>query len=176
MTFMSFSQNDSVNKEKSSSNKVNEIKASQDKKEAAYFLNSRLVSSKILEGINPNDIEAVNVKKGDTIVDGKKFYGKLFITLKKDKEYEFLSLKEIRDKYTDVKNDNVLYMINGNFIEEDEEKYFIEKSYFLRAIPLAKYNAYLKKKEMEIINIHTRTSQNLNPKIIIKGSEVSETE
>lgn len=140
--------------------------------EAAWFINSRLVTSKTMEGIDPKDVENLAVKKGDTLITGKKFHGKIFVTLRNNKDYEFLSLNDIKKQYTDVKTDNVLYMVNGNFIKDKEEYYFIEKSYFFKAIDQSRFNPYLKEKGIVVINILTKTPANLNAKIIIRGNGI----
>ena len=48
----------------------------------AYFIENKLMAKEQLVLIKPEEIESVNSIKRDTIVDGQKYAGQIFIVLK----------------------------------------------------------------------------------------------
>lgn len=158
--------------------KVPEFKKfSHGKKEAACFIDMKQVSLETLSnGLNPDDIEKLDVKKGDTLINGRKYNGKIFTTTKHKKPIEWITLSEIKQKFTATKNPETIYMINGKYLEKAESFYLIDKNYVLNAYLLSEQNPYLKDKSIDIVNILTKTKENKQPEIIIRGNEVSETE
>ena len=61
--------------------------------EAAYVLDSKLVSQKTINYISPDEIDSVNVKKNDTIINNKHFSGIVSITTKNPDKLDFLNLE-----------------------------------------------------------------------------------
>ncbi len=167
-----------VKETKENETKVPEFKKiTHGKREAACFIDMRQVSLETLSnGLNPDDIEKLDVKKGDTLIKGKKYNGKIFVSTKQKKPIEWMTLSEIKQKFTTTKNPETIYMINGMYLEKDEGFYLIDKDYVLNAYLLSERNPYLKDKPIDIVNILTKTKENKQPKIIIRGNEVSETE
>lgn len=152
-------------------------KIAHDKREAACFIDMKQVSLETLSnGINPDDIEKVNVKKGDTLINGRKYNGKIFVSTKHKKPIEWMTLSEIKQQFTITKNPETIYTINGKYLEKEEAFYLIDKEYILKAYLLSDINPYLKDKPIDIVNILTKVKENKKPKIILRGNEVSETE
>lgn len=147
------------------------------KREAACFIDMKQVSLETLSnGLNPDDIEKLDVKKGDTLIKGRKYSGKIFATTKSKKPIKWITLSEIKQQFAATKNPETIYMINGKYLEKEEAFYLIDKEYLLNAYLLSDLNPYLKDKPVNIVNILTKTKENKHPKIIIRGNEVSETE
>lgn len=152
-------------------------KNTRNKSEAACFIDMKQVSLETLSnGINPEDIEKVNVKKGDTLIKGRKYNGKIFVSTKHRRPIEWITLSEIKQQFTTTKNPETIYMINGKYLEKEEALYLIDKEYILNAYLLSEINPYLKDKPIDIVNILTKTKENKHPKIILRGNEVSEAE
>jgi len=183
-TFTAASQIDGgTSQAKSSVTKGNEAKVPEFKKfahgkrEAACFIDMKQISLETLSnGVNPDDIEKVNVIKGDTLIKGRKYNGKIFVSTKHKKPIEWITLSEIKQQFTTAKNPETIYMINGKYLEKEEAFYLIDKEYILKTYLLSDINPYLKEKPVDIVNILTKTKENKHPKIIIRGNEVSETE
>lgn len=157
---------------------VSEIKKfAHAKREAACFIDMKQISSEtFLNGVNPDDIEKTDIKKGDTLIKGRKYHGKIFVTTKLKKPIKWMALSEIKRQFATTKNPETIYMINGKYLEKEEAFYLIDKEYILNAFLLSDVNPYLKDKPIDIVNIITKTKENKHPKIIIRGNEVSETE
>ena len=51
--------------------------------DVAVFIDAQLSNSEVLKSIQPNDIESMNKKKKDTVVNSRKYKGQIFIKKKK---------------------------------------------------------------------------------------------
>ena len=71
--------------------------------------------------MDPNEIESVNVDKKSVTINGKLYHGQIHITTKNPTKYDFISLDQIKSEFTKIKSNDVIYMINGDFIKEDQK-------------------------------------------------------
>lgn len=144
--------------------------------DAAIFLDLKAVSKKTVEYIDPNDIESVNVIKNDTLIDNVLYQGQLFISLKKSKKYDFLTLEQIKYEYTKIKSNDVVYMINGLLIKEESATLKLNRNY-IYAVEVTTSEAFynLRKGDIkfDIINILGKTKENLekSTRIILRSQE-----
>lgn len=132
------------------------------KKEAACFLDSKLIHENVLPYFDPNAIQSVNVAKGDTLINGKMYSGKIFISTKSPNSYVFLSLNAIKEKYTTSKNPKTIFMINGLFIKKEMETYAITEDAVFKVtlINTIEFD-HLKNENIDIVSILTKTEENL---------------
>lgn len=135
---------------------------SKTKKEAAYILDSELVHENVLTYLDPNAIESVHVAKGDTLIDGKMYTGKIFIRTKNPNSHVFLTLDAIKEQYTKSKNPKTIFMINGLFIKEGIGNYKITEDVILKVI-LMNTSEFenLKTENIDIVSILTKTEENV---------------
>lgn len=78
-----------------------------------YYIDSALVKNINLEMFKPNDIAKINVVKGDI--------NKIYVTLKSDVRYSFVSLQFLGNKYFKGKENNgFLYTVDGKLIMNPE--------------------------------------------------------
>jgi hypothetical protein len=135
--------------------------------ESALFLDSVLISSKTLQYINNDLIASLNVVKRDTIIDDKHFKGQLFITSKNHARFDFTSLSEIKENFTKLKKEDVVYMVNGEFIKENSEGLKLDRNYILKVEVTNSSEFYnLRKNDVtfDIINIFLKNHENIGNK------------
>jgi len=143
-------------------------------KEAALFLDSALISADTMKYFNPDEIESVNVIKNDTVINNLHYVGQIHITSKNPKKYAFINLEQVKSKFTKIKNNDVIYMINGAFIKDNYKTFKIDKNYILK-IEITNSNEFYNLRDsavkFDIINILVKTKENLDNenKIILRG-------
>ncbi|MEC5166352.1 hypothetical protein RCH18_002092 [Flavobacterium sp. PL11] len=145
-------------------------------KEAAIFLDSSLHSQTTLKYFDPESIASVTVKKNDTIIHNKKYYGQIYIISKNEKDYVFLNLNQIKNEFTKNESLDILYMINGEFVKEDIHSILLDRNYILKVEVTNStefYNLRANKNEFSIINILTKTKKNIDEKsnVILRSHE-----
>ena len=144
--------------------------------EPAVFIDSNLIARNAIEYINQNEIESVNVVKKDTIINAVLFRGQLYITSKNPKKYDFLTLEKIKNEFTKIKSNDVVYMVNGAFIKDNIDTFKLDRNYIF-AVEVTNSEVFynLKKGDIkfDIINILGKTKENLENKnkILIRGHE-----
>ncbi|MES2454179.1 MAG: hypothetical protein V4594_01500 [Bacteroidota bacterium] len=78
-----------------------------------YYVDSVLLKGVFIEAFKPTDIEKINVEN-----KGK---GKIYITLKKDVPYNFVSLQSLSNRYLKNKETNaLLYTVDGKLVTAAE--------------------------------------------------------
>jgi len=78
-----------------------------------YYIDSVVVKNFNIEMLKPNDIAKINVVKGNK--------SKIYITVKNNVPYKFVSLQSLGDKYLKGKQTTgVLYTVNGKLILDTE--------------------------------------------------------
>lgn len=144
--------------------------------EPAVFIDSNLIARNAIEYINQNEIESVNVVKKDTIINAVLFRSQLYITSKNPEKYDFLTLEKIKNKFTKIKSNDVIYMVNGAFIKDNIDTFKLDRNYIF-AVEVtnseAFYNFRKSDTKFEIINILGKTRENLENKnkILLRGHE-----
>lgn len=142
----------------------------------AVFVDSKLVGMNLLEYFDPNEIESINVVKKDTTINGLLYHGKLYITSKNPKKYDFISLDQIKSEFTKIKSNDVIYMVNGAFIKDNVKTFKLDRNYILEVKVTNSeefYNLRKSDTKFDIINILGKTKENLENKnkILLRGHE-----
>jgi hypothetical protein len=135
-----------------------------------YYLDSVIVEFTDLH-FDLEKIESINVVK--SYVDStRQNYGKIFITSKDPKGYNFLSISEITIKYKKDTLSPTIFMLDNEFLK-DITKFKIDSSYILKVMLLrgSEFD-YLKDNfpNLTILNIITKSKDNIEKqkKIIIR--------
>ncbi len=144
--------------------------------EPAVFIDLKLVPSNTIEYVDPNEIESINVVKKDTTVNGVLYRGKINITSKNPKKYDFISLEQIKSEFTKIKSNDVIYMVNGTFIKDNIDTFKLDRNYILEVEVTnseAFYNLRKSDTKFDIINILGKTKENLENKnkILLRSHE-----
>jgi hypothetical protein len=132
----------------------------------AHYINGKLVNETVLKTINPLLIDSVNVVKQDIEIEGKKYFGRIHIQMKKDYNPKLISLTDLKLKYTNLTNDSSVFMINDEFISGNYSKYIVDENYILKII-VEKISNKEENLHVNIVRLLTRTEEN-----IIKSKEI----
>lgn len=142
-------------------------------KEPALFLNTTFCHQNIFSYLNPDDIQDIKIEKDTITINGKEYYGKIMVTLKKRRINKLLSLQEIKQQFTTSKCKKSLFMINGILLKDEVETYKISKDYVFKVvITNSKNSMNIKnlKLNFEIVNILTKTKENITTEILLRGN------
>ena len=147
----------------------NEIK---NDKKPAYFINGKLANESIIRCINPNEIETVNVEKENIEIENVKYYGKLYIVTKSTYKPKFISLNNLKLKYTNIKENSIIFQIDDEIINLDYDKYLVDENYIL-SIVVEKFENQNEKLNLNFIKLVTKSEENMkkSKEIRIRGKD-----
>jgi hypothetical protein len=144
----------------------------QNEKKPAYFLNGKLANETILLSINPNDIEKINVEKENIEIENVKYYGKLYIVTKSRYKPKFISLNNLKLKYTNIKENSIIFQVDDEIINVDYDKYLVDENYIL-SIVVEKFENQNEKLNLNFIKLVTKSVENIkkSKEIRIRGKD-----
>lgn len=143
----------------------------EDTKKIACFLNGKITSESILKSINPNEIETVNVEKNNIEIENIKYYGSLYIVTKTTYKPKFISLNNLKLKYTNIKDNSTIFKIDDEIINVDYENNLVDENYILKII-VEKFENKNEKLNVNFINLITKSEENIKKsKEIILGAK-----
>ena len=136
----------------------------------AYFIKGKLVNESILRTLNPNEIESVKVEKEDIEIDNVKYFGKLIIATKSNYNPKLISLNNLKAKYTNLKDNSIIFEIDNEIVNENYENFIVDEKYILKII-VQKFENKDEKLNVTIVNLITKTEENIKKakEIIIRG-------
>jgi hypothetical protein len=139
----------------------------------AYFLNGKMVSEILLETLNPNQIESINIGKSIQI-DNIRYSGQIHVKTKSSYTPKLISLTDLKEKYTNLKNKSVVFMIDGSIINSDYDKCMVDENYLLTII-IDKFENTQEKIDLGLIKLLTRSDENIkkSKEIRIRGTELA---
>lgn len=123
------------------------------------YLNNQYVEHLSLKTIYPDIIEKIEIEKDSVNLNGNKYYGKIFISLKKGYKPALISLNELKRKYTNVTSPTI-FTINREIIEEDYNKVLLDEK-FIHNIEISEITIPKEEIDITMINIFTRTQENI---------------
>ena len=142
--------------------------------EAAYFLNGKLVSRNILKAIKPGEVDSVYVIKENIQIDNITYPAQVYIKTKSTYQPKLITLNALKNKYTNLKSNSVVFMLDGNIIKGDYDKYLVDEGNVLQIvvdnIKEVKVNT-----DLYFIKLLTKSEENIkkSKNIIIRGEAVS---
>jgi hypothetical protein len=147
----------------------NEIKSD---KKPAYFINGKLTNEGVLRSINPNEIATVNVEKENIEIENIKYYGKLYIVTKSTYKPKLISLNNLKLKYTNIKENSIIFQIDNEIINSDYDKYLVDENYILKII-VQKFENQNEKLNVSFVNLITKSEENIrkSKEIILRGKD-----
>jgi hypothetical protein len=139
----------------------------------AYFLNGKFVSETLLGTLDPNQIDSINVK-GNIQIDNIRYSGQIHIKTKSSYAPKLISLTDLKEKYTNLKNKSVVFMIDGIIINDDYDTYMVDESYLLTII-VDKIENTQEKIDLGLIKLLTRSDENIkkSKEIRMRGTEAA---
>jgi hypothetical protein len=143
---------------------------------SAMFFDAVLMPVNMLEYIEKSEIKSVTVVKKDTTINDISYQGQLYITSKNPKKYDFISLEQIKDNFTKIKSNDVIYMVNGTLIKDNVVTFKLDRNYILEVEVTnseAFYNLRKSDTKFDIINILGKIKENLENKnkVLLRGHE-----
>ena len=135
-------------------------------KPPAYYINGIFASPTIVKSINPQLVDSVHIDKKEIEIDGKVYYGQIFIKMKEGYNPQIISLSDLVKKYTNLKNEIVIFMIDNELIKDDYEKYIVDEKYIFKIIVDTIGN-------VDVVRLLTRFKENIDKstQIRIRGLE-----
>lgn len=151
---------------------VNYINKIESDRKPAYFINGKLTNESVLKTLNPNEIENVNVEKGNFEIENVNYKGKLYIVTKSTYKPKLISLNNLKMKYTSIKENSTIFKIDNEIINADYENYVVDENYILK-INVEKFENSQEKLKFNIVNLITKTEENIkkSKEIIIRGKD-----
>jgi len=139
-----------------------------------YTLNGQQISLSTLNTINPKIIDSINVEKKEIKLNSTTYYGKVSIKMKGGYRPQFVSLNNLKLKYTQIKNEPVIFMLDNEFIKENYDQYIVDQKYILKII-VDKIDMPDNKLQINLIRLLTRNEENIrkSKEIHIRGSEIN---
>ncbi len=118
-----------------------------------------------IKGINNPMDDSLVVTKIPFVINGVEYYRLFNISM--DRTPEFITLEQIKEKYTPNIKPPYLFMVNDNFLTSDLGSYRFDKDfvYFVRAISSYEFEGMKSYPEFTIIRIYTKTKRNIGMRI-----------
>jgi hypothetical protein len=141
-------------------------------KKPAYFINGKLINESILRSLNPNEIETLNVEKENIEIENVKYYGKLYIVTKSTYKPKFISLNNLKLKYTNLKDNSTIFQIDNEIINANYGSYLVDENYILKII-VEKFENKKEKLDVNFIRLITKSEENIkkSKEIILRGKD-----
>ena len=143
----------------------------------AYYLNDILVNPTFFYSIDPNLIESINVHKDSLQIENVKYYGQIYLTTKKYYTPKLISLTELKDKYTILKREPAIFIVDGEIVTSDYDKYVVDEN-LLWQIIVDKVENEKENINLKFIKLLMKTEENMKKakEFRIRGTEVALTE
>jgi hypothetical protein len=138
----------------------------------AYSINGRFIKSLGLPAFKALDIESINVQRGDTLVDNVLYSGQLHIYTKKGQSPKLITLTGLKDKYTSLKGQAVVFTLDGALVDDDYDDYFVDENSLLTII-IDRLKLKIGNTPCGLIKLLTKTEANIKARnqIMIRGSD-----
>jgi hypothetical protein len=103
------------------------------------------------------DFVTMRIVEEDTIVNGNVYKGKVYLTIPDDTlNIVTISLSDVKKKYTELKGEPVVFIIDGNIITRDYDTYLINEN-MLYTISFGK----IQKQDIVFVDIVTKTEESI---------------
>jgi hypothetical protein len=139
---------------------------------SAFFINEKFYKFSIIASLDPTCLSSFKVIEADTIINGELYKGKIYITLNDEFEIKEISLSGIRDKYTDLKEQPTVFIIDGKIVTGDCDTYLMDEN-VLYTISTGK----IKNPDIVFVDIKTKTEENIKERnrFFIRGTMTKKT-
>ncbi|MBD1425770.1 hypothetical protein [Sphingobacterium arenae] len=160
-----------INKNRDTSLRVIIVDKEKQVRQPAYFVNDRFVKNHGF--IKPERIENIHIIKRDTVIETQTYAGQIHIKTKANYTPQFISLAELKDKYTSFKDMPVVFMLDADVINSDEENFFVDENNLLTII-VDKLKTNKDNAEIGLIKLLTKSKENIDKRnnIMIRGDGI----
>ena len=138
----------------------------------AYFVNDNLVNECVFRTLNPNEINNVKVEKDDIEIDNVKYYGKILVETKSTYSPNFISLNNLKTKYTNIKEHKIIFKIDNEIVNANYDNFIVDEKYILKII-VENYENKEEKLKVCFINLITKSEENIkkSKEILLRGKD-----
>lgn len=119
----------------------------------AFYINGKFST---LRTIDPAYIDNVRVENKKVEIENKKYDGQIFITMKKGYSPLEISLNGLARKYTNLKNEPTIFMIDSIIVKEDYDKYLVDEKYIFKIIVET-----IQQNNVTIVQLLTKSKENI---------------
>lgn len=168
----SISQNDTTIKVVYKNNTPNENRP-------VFFLNGKYLDQSFARSVNPKDITNLYVEEGIFETDNINYNWKVLIETKDEFKPKFISLNDLKLKYTNLKENSTIFRIDDEIVDDDYEKCLIDENNILEIV-VEKLENQKEKLKINIVSLLTKSEKNIrkqeeksreSKKIMIRGSD-----
>lgn len=141
-------------------------------KKPAYFVNDKLVDESVLKTLNPNEIDNVKVEKDDIEIDNVKYYGKILVETKSTYSPNFITLNNLKTKYTNIKENKIIFKIDNEIVNANYDNFIVDEKYILKIV-VENYENKEEKLKVCFINLFTKSEENIkkSKEILLRGKD-----
>jgi hypothetical protein len=127
----------------------------------AFHINGKFYQQSIIASLGlaweKYSLSSLNIREGDTIVNGELYQGKIYATTLNDEfEIKEISLSDIKKKYTDLKEQSAVFIIDGEIVTRDCDTYLIDENAIYQISIVKIINP-----ETAFVDILTKTEENI---------------
>lgn len=151
------------------------VEKNKSNQQPAYFINGRFIkNSSLPSNINPQTIDSLEVLKRDTLIDKVPYSVQVYIKTKEGFVPKFITLNELKNKYTNLQGKPAVIMLDGNFINADYDNYSVDENNLLTII-IDNLQMAQGKIDLGLIKILSKTEENIKARkqIILRGAELT---
>ena len=143
-----------------------------DNLQPAFYINGILSSRTRLTTIDPMFVDSIHVEKKEFEIEGKRYFGQIFIKMKMEYNPQIISLNDLIEKYTNIKNELTIFMIDNNFIKDDYDQYLVDEKFLLKII-VDTIERKIDKQNVNIVRLLTKSKENIekSKEIRLRGLE-----
>lgn len=148
------------------------IKKDSAQKKPAFFLDGKFIPASLLGSskTNPTKIKSINIVSEPIKIDNIEYSGKVQIFSIDNYLPKPISLKALKEKYTNLNNKPTLFMIDGNLVNEESSDYIVDEKNIL-SISIEGISVKDEHLDFSLFKILTRSEENIkkSKEIRIKG-------
>lgn len=102
------------------------------------------------------------------------YYGQIYIKTKSEYNLKLITLTSLKEKYTNLENQPVVFMIDGNIVNGDYDKFVVDENYILQII-IDNIKNEKENIDLKIVKLLTKSEENIKKsnEIRIRGNEVT---
>jgi hypothetical protein len=148
------------------------IKIDSSQKKPAFFLDGKLIPASLLSSskTTPTKIKSINIVSEPIRIDNIEYSGKVQIVSIDNYIPKPISLKALKEKYTNLNNKPTLFVIDGNLVNEESSDYIVDEKNIL-SITIDALKVKDEQIDLALVKILTRSEENIkkSKEIRIKG-------
>lgn len=126
----------------------------------AWFVDGKEVGESAMKTLDSEQIALIDVRKKEVIIENISYDGKVSITLKEGYHPRFISLNELKSKYTKIKDSPVLFMLENDIIRGDYDKNLVDECFLLQII-VEKVEVKSGNMDFYLVRLITRSPENI---------------